>query len=818
MDVKFYTRLSLESLKSIPQEMIESKSWLIWEAVEDGEKKPKKVPKYVSGIKRHGEQGAQDDLDQLATFNEAVSARDRFGRDTHGIGFALLPNSNIVCLDFDNAYDENGVSNKSAELLESMYDSIGSYAEFSPSGCGAHIFVKGEAITRRGGPLEIFSKSQFICITGESFRYGEFIPHLREMPDSFFADIAKTSDDLKSARLGEITTNPAQQEFANSDIFDAALLEKCLSHISPEDYFTWVRVGMAIKSRFGESGMQAWRNWSSQGSTFKESEIPRKWASFRRNGVNFGSIIAEAKVDVRVFFQEWRQRNGGIELNPVHIEKIEKDVLDAIWPDPVPLLDDRLPPPIDVGILPGAMGPFVSESSALKGCDENATAIYCVIACAAAIDDRVVMHPMKFDKSWKERACLWGCFVGDPSQKKSPSLKDALKPLQKIDISLRENYELAKQDYGKSFEHWKSLPAKERRENPFEMEEPLRSALVVNDTTVEALATILKGNMRGVVSVNDELSGWFGAMDAYNTGSGGSKDRPKWLELYNGGPRSIDRAQTTMFVKNWSASIVGSIQPDAIRTCLKKIPNDGLMQRFMVVCASRKSGVSQDRPMAFGVSQEYEKMINYLYSIDPETQPFELSDGARGIRESLERRKIDLISLGALPAGCDSFVGKIEGLFCRLALVWHCCEHYKHDYIPRQISLATAESVQRFILDFILPHAIYFYGTILGGTDNESLVTMVTRRILVHDKPEINNRDLVQSIRAWKDAQGWDRKKVMEYLEASAWVSPIYGKRNEIVKSWSISPKLQRDFSRDINREKERRRIIAESLNELRRK
>lgn len=71
--------------------------------------------------------------------------------------------------------------------------------------------------------------------------------------------------------------------------------------------------------------------------------------------------------------------------------------------------------------------------------------------------------------------------------------------------------------------------------------------------------------------------------------------------------------------------------------------------------------------------------------------------------------------------------------------------------------------------------------------------------------------------RQWREAQPWERKKAVEYLESCAWIKPRLDGRNEVVK-WDVSPKLQRDFLKDINQEKERRRTIAESLNELRKK
>jgi hypothetical protein len=41
---------------------------------------------------------------------------------------------------------------------------------------------------------------------------------------------------------------------------------------------------------------------------------------------------------------------------------------------------------------------------------------------------------------------------------------------------------------------------------------------LVEDTTVEALAMVLEGTARGVLAVQDELSGWVRSMDQYKQG------------------------------------------------------------------------------------------------------------------------------------------------------------------------------------------------------------------------------------------------------------------------------------------------------------
>jgi hypothetical protein len=59
----------------------------------------------------------------------------------------------------------------------------------------------------------------------------------------------------------------------------------------------------------------------------------------------------------------------------------------------------------------------------------------------------------------------------------------------------------------------------------------------------------------------DELSGFFGAMDKYSGGRGANKDRGFWLQSFNGGPYGYNRiSRGSGIVPNLAASMLGGIQ------------------------------------------------------------------------------------------------------------------------------------------------------------------------------------------------------------------------------------------------------------------
>lgn len=62
------------------------------------------------------------------------------------------------------------------------------------------------------------------------------------------------------------------------------------------DRDTWVRVGMSIKSEFGEGGFSVFDNWSATADCYKEKDTLTTWKSIRAGGATgIGSLIHMAK-------------------------------------------------------------------------------------------------------------------------------------------------------------------------------------------------------------------------------------------------------------------------------------------------------------------------------------------------------------------------------------------------------------------------------------------------------------------------------------------------------------------------------------------
>lgn len=285
-------------VNAIPSELRDRQQWLIWR-FEDNPKKPEgkklKVPYYANGTKRFGNQGDAKDRAKLVTFDGALKAME--GRNFSGVGFAFLPGDGLIGIDIDGCIDlETGeVSSMADELIRDC----ASYTEYSPSRTGVHIIVAGNTQTFKSDKigLEVFSSSQFFTFTANV--YGGSPCVIAPIGDETLEKMRRLVQGArpKSDPAGAAPRVPA------SLADERAKLESALAYVSPEDYRTWFRVGMAIYSTLGDAGLPVWDYWSSKSEKYAGIEdLKRHWKTFGTRG----QVITAATVYHLAMQQDWR--------------------------------------------------------------------------------------------------------------------------------------------------------------------------------------------------------------------------------------------------------------------------------------------------------------------------------------------------------------------------------------------------------------------------------------------------------------------------------------------------------------------------------
>lgn len=195
------------------------------------------------------------------------------------------------------------------------------------------------------------------------------------------------------------------------------------------------------------------------------------------------------------------------------------------------------------GVLPQPLRGFVREAARAIGCDASFIGLPLLCATASAIGNTRVIQ---IKRGWTEPAILWTAVVGESGTLKSPAQVVAIRPLrhrQETAIKAyqqlkdRHNGDLVK--YDQTLADWKKHGRKLGDLLPAKPSPPVATRYIVQDTTLEALAGLLRDQPRGLLVAPDELNGWLASFDRYRKGHGG--DLPRWLEMWQARTVTIDR-------------------------------------------------------------------------------------------------------------------------------------------------------------------------------------------------------------------------------------------------------------------------------------
>ncbi len=477
--------------------------------------------------------------------------------------------------------------------------------------------------------------------------------------------------------------------------------------------------------------------------------------------------------------------------------------MSALSPEnhPIDLWNTIGPPGLPLGLLPKIVEDFSLVVARRIGASPSGLAMAALTVIGAAIPDHVKVQPKKFDRYWQESARIWTVLVGDPSSKKSPIISAAVSPLAQMDESLFRAW---------LEEHnaWSALPKEEKVKVP----EPKARRLRIEDTTVEAAQEVLKGSPDGILCVQDELSGWFGAMEKYTSARGAGADRAFWLRAFNGGSYALDRVgRGSTVLANNSISLLGGIQPEPIRKIAASAVDDGLLQRmFPIILDYVGVGMDTEKPPVQEIYNFTVMMINHVTTFGI---PLRFDEDAQLLRRQLEEKHVRLMSTEIISKKFGSHIGKYDGLFARLCVIWHAIENCNQKPLPNLITYETAERVAKFMERFLFPHAACFYQS-LGLSNDFDRVKAVAEQILVHRLDKVTVRDVQRGTRAMRGLTPPEALPVLQQLVAFNWVAEHPGPRLSSDPIFIVNPEVHRLYAERGEREKKRRKEVHEIMQE----
>ena len=622
------------------------------------------------------------------------------------------------------------------------------------------------------------------------------------------------------------------------------------------DWETWNRVGMATwaASNGAAFGYAAWAAWSAKSAKDVPPRTRERWdhyATSPPSKIGMGSLVHLAKQAVPTFVQpsahrdrilgaaRWERgqtarKDVGVRPDagdPGRAAPAPREAPDdadgyAETVEPVDLWGHFEPPVLPRGLLPDVIEHFARVQGEMMGADPAGLAMAALAVCAAALPDKVRIRVKVHDPSWHESARIWVALVGEPSTKKTPIMSQADRPLKKIDKRLYDEWSWKQAAYDALDKDKKKItgPPKQIRKR-------------LEDTTIEAAQIVLQSSHDGVLCFQDELSGWFGSMEKYGgAGKGSAKDRSFWLQSFNGGTFAVNRVQRgSGMVENLSVCLLGGIQPDPIRRVAADAVDDGLIQRLFPIIL-KPSAVGKDEPIQFDPIGTYHDAVNGLFRMRPPVPPgvsnlrdipdvddstLRFDEDAQAIRRDLEKKHHRLSKAEAINGKLAAHVIKYDGLFARLCVLFHCLDHWSRERPPPTIGKDLATRVAQFLHRFLLPHALAFYGSILGLSDDHGRLSNVASYILTHKLKSVKYRDVQRGDGSMRNLTKADTTRVLEQLEALGWLEQEpQPPRANASPGWLVNPEVHRRFTdraeTEARKQREARSAVAEVLNATR--
>lgn len=341
------------------------------------------------------------------------------------------------------------------------------------------------------------------------------------------------------------------------------------------------------------------------------------------------------------------------------------------------------PEPFPVDLLPPVIRQYVVEGADARATDPSIVVLPLLVTLASCIGTTRRIAP-KAD--WKEPAVLWGAVVGRSGSVKSPGvdlsgelLDDRERQSHRDHRTAMEHYRTEMLTYEKDLTTWKRSKADEPPPEP--PARPIANRQRIDDVTLEAVASHLSEQPRGLLVMADELRGWLDGMGIYASGGAG-RDVSRWLALHHCRPFRVDRKtnRESLYIPMASVWVTGTIQPSVLGLAMTgESVAAGLLARLLVVMPPPRAKRWTEASVNPATTAAMMFVVNDLLSLDhyideygdrhPIDLPLTPDSKQRFVAFVNSHGKETIEHSDELAAAWS----KLEGYALRLALVLHLC-------------------------------------------------------------------------------------------------------------------------------------------------
>jgi hypothetical protein len=274
-------------------------------------------------------------------------------------------------------------------------------------------------------------------------------------------------------------------------------------------------------------------------------------------------------------------------------------------------------PPFPTDALPTGCARYVREAAASLRCAPELVGIPMLAALSGTMGYTAVI---RIKAGWVVSGSIYAAVVDSPGSRKSPAAALAYRPLEKLQATLRKAHKEELQIFERDMrEHVvkKKRAAKEDQPEPDPPVRPKMRRCIVDDITVEALATRLEQNPRGFLSAHDELTGFIRGLDQYKSGGKGNA-RQSYLKMWSNNAIYVDRkgSDEPVVVPSPYVTLQGAIQPSVLGE-IGAGRDDGFLDRFLFAYPESHGGGYSEDTISAQAELTYYNAIGGLWDRQP---------------------------------------------------------------------------------------------------------------------------------------------------------------------------------------------------------
>jgi Protein of unknown function (DUF3987) len=431
-------------------------------------------------------------------------------------------------------------------------------------------------------------------------------------------------------------------------------------------------------------------------------------------------------------------------------------------PSRVPVL------PFPVEVFPEVIATLITQGGAALPCPPDLIGVPMLAVLGAAIG---TSYEVEIKEGWTEGPRIYSGVVAQPGDKKSPAEKLATRPLHRLQAGYGEDFEqekvkhdLAMLVYEVDLADWRGKRRKKseshqpegtQQDPPPKPEAPSMAQLLTVDATVEALASVIHGNPRGVLMERDELTGWVLSMNQYKGGKGA--DRQMWLSFWNGASVVINRKgrPDPLVLANPFVCVTGGLTPDCLGDLVDvRGREDGFLPRILLAYPDPVPLTYTAATVTAAMQSAYEDLINNLLKLGKDTPTHTTvttftTDGRAALITFLNEL-YDRWNSVDCPVYLRHVIAKLEAYTGRLALILQLCRYVSGNSRTDNIEPESVRGAAQLIRYF-LSHAERIYPR-LRTTDEDRQVEAAVRWIEAHGRATTARAVLTSKVAGVKSA------------------------------------------------------------------